>query len=64
MGLAIAREIARAHGGEVWLENSSHEGSEFRLSLPLKPIEVITVARGRILVDDEPTIRRVMRTTP
>lgn len=42
MGLAIAREIARAHGGEVWLENSSHEGSEFRLSLPLKPIEVIT----------------------
>ncbi|HEV2383628.1 MAG TPA: ATP-binding protein [Terriglobia bacterium] len=42
MGLAIAREIARAHGGEVWLENSSHEGSEFRLSLPLKPVEVIT----------------------
>lgn len=42
MGLAIAREIARAHGGEVWLENSSHEGSEFRLSLPLKPIEAVT----------------------
>jgi len=35
MGLAIAREIARAHGGEVWLERSSPEGSEFCLSLPL-----------------------------
>ena len=35
MGLAIAREIARAHGGEVWLEGSSPEGAEFRLSLPL-----------------------------
>ena len=36
MGLAIAREIARAHGGEVWLENSSPEGSEFCLSLPVE----------------------------
>jgi two-component system, OmpR family, sensor histidine kinase KdpD len=35
MGLAIAREIARAHGGEVWLEQSSEAGSEFRVSLRL-----------------------------
>jgi two-component system sensor histidine kinase KdpD len=40
MGLAIAREIARAHGGDLWLEHSSPEGSEFRLSLPMKPVEV------------------------
>ncbi|HLW79037.1 MAG TPA: DUF4118 domain-containing protein [Terriglobia bacterium] len=40
MGLPIAREIARAHGGDVWLESSSLDGSEFCLSLPLKPAEV------------------------
>ena len=35
MGLAIARQIARAHGGEVWLARTSPEGSDFCLSLPL-----------------------------
>ena len=35
MGLTIAQEIARAHGGEVRLERSGPEGSEFALSLPL-----------------------------
>jgi two-component system sensor histidine kinase KdpD len=35
MGLAIARQIARAHGGEVWLARTSSEGSDFCLSLPL-----------------------------
>jgi len=35
MGLTIAQEIARAHGGEVRLERSGPEGSEFVLSLPL-----------------------------
>ncbi|HEY6291761.1 MAG TPA: ATP-binding protein [Terriglobia bacterium] len=40
MGLAIAHEIARVHGGEVWLEESSSEGSEFCLSLPLADGEV------------------------
>lgn len=34
MGLAIAREIARAHGGEAWLDKTSSAGSEFCLSLP------------------------------
>lgn len=34
MGLAIARQIARAHGGEVWIEKTSSEGSDFCLSLP------------------------------
>ncbi|HEV2424024.1 MAG TPA: ATP-binding protein [Terriglobia bacterium] len=34
MGLAIARQIARAHGGEVWLDRTSSEGSDFCISLP------------------------------
>ncbi len=35
MGLAIAREIIRAHCGEIWVESRPGQGSEFRFSLPL-----------------------------
>ena len=34
LGLAIARELARAHGGELALENSGPDGSTFLLTLP------------------------------
>lgn len=34
MGLAIAREIAEAHGGRLWLEREFGRGVEFALSLP------------------------------
>ncbi len=34
MGLAIARDIVRAHGGEIWAESESGEGSEFFFTLP------------------------------
>lgn len=38
LGLSLAREIARAHGGELSLLTSSEQGTTFRLSLPrLKP---------------------------
>jgi two-component system sensor histidine kinase KdpD len=39
MGLAIAREIVRAHGGEIWLKSMPGAGSEFYFSLPLAPKE-------------------------
>ncbi|MDQ3650379.1 MAG: HAMP domain-containing histidine kinase [Acidobacteriota bacterium] len=35
IGLAIVREIARAHGGEVSVESQPEEGAIFRLWLPL-----------------------------
>ncbi|WP_410673847.1 sensor histidine kinase [Amycolatopsis sp. cmx-4-68] len=35
LGLAIARSLARAHGGEVELETAVGEGACFRLTLPL-----------------------------
>ena len=35
MGLAIAREIIRAHGEEIWVTSKLGEGSEFSFSLPL-----------------------------
>ena len=34
MGLYIAREIARAHGGDLWVESQLGAGSEFCLTLP------------------------------
>ena len=34
MGLHIAREIARAHGGNLWVEAVAGAGSEFCLTLP------------------------------
>jgi two-component system, OmpR family, sensor histidine kinase KdpD len=37
MGLAIAREILRAHGQEIWVSSKPGEGSEFSFSLPLAP---------------------------
>ena len=36
LGLHIAREIARAHGGDVWVEGEPGEGSEFAIALPVK----------------------------
>ncbi len=35
MGLAIAREIVRAHGGKIWVESESGKGAVFSFTLPL-----------------------------
>ena len=34
LGLSISRTIIEAHGGRIWLENSTKTGSEFRFSIP------------------------------
>jgi signal transduction histidine kinase len=39
LGLTIARQIARAHGGDVVYEPREGGGSCFILRLPLKPVE-------------------------
>jgi len=37
LGLSFAREVARAHGGDLTLLRSDAEGTTFRLSLPVEP---------------------------
>ncbi len=47
LGLAIARQLARRHGGDVTVDASSTRGTTFRLTLPLAgPVGLPSVARG------------------
>lgn len=41
MGLALARQIVRAHGGDIQIASSSEEGSEFVISLPVAALEKV-----------------------
>jgi signal transduction histidine kinase len=34
LGLAIAREITHAHGGEIWVEDHRPNGARFTVALP------------------------------
>jgi signal transduction histidine kinase len=38
MGLAIVRQIAQVHGGDVSVSSAPDNGTEFRLSLPLDEV--------------------------
>jgi two-component system sensor kinase FixL len=35
VGLSICRRIVEAHGGEMWLADTSGGGADFRFTLPL-----------------------------
>jgi signal transduction histidine kinase len=34
LGLAIARGIVRAHGGDIWVESEAGKGTQFTFSIP------------------------------
>jgi signal transduction histidine kinase len=46
LGLSIAQDIMRAHGGDIRLEQSSAEGTLFRLVLPLRQRHVQPTAKA------------------
>ena len=40
LGLSICRTIVESNGGRIWLEDSGNDGTEFRFTLPLNPVEL------------------------
>ena len=63
LGLSIAQSIAQAHDGDLTVTSRPGE-TTFRLTLPVRCKGEKQLSAGRILVvDDEPQIRRIMRTT-
>lgn len=39
LGLSIARDMLRGHGGDIELTQTGSDGTTFRLSLPVEPVE-------------------------
>ena len=39
LGLSIARDLMRGHGGDIELTQTGADGTTFRLSLPVEPVE-------------------------
>jgi heavy metal sensor kinase len=52
LGLAISREIVRAHGGRIWVQQRQPRGSIFVVALPQEPVR--RVAGDRLLEPPAP----------
>lgn len=57
LGLAIARDLMRAHGGDILLVRSSEQGACFRLVLPVNQPDRQTARAGLTREDDVRTTR-------
>jgi light-regulated signal transduction histidine kinase (bacteriophytochrome) len=40
IGLAIAKKIVEYHGGRIWIDPAHREGTLFRFTLPMPPVDV------------------------
>ena len=52
LGLAICREVVRAHGGRVWVQDADPRGSAFVVALPLPDPGEAGVGGDRVLSAD------------
>ena len=52
VGLAIVRELARAHGGEAWAENVVPHGARVSVLLPIVPVMPTETSKGTAAVDE------------
>ncbi len=56
VGLAVARRIAAAHGGNVTVRSQSGIGTIYSIVLPASQLEIYTEKRRVLVVDDVPDI--------
>jgi DNA-binding response OmpR family regulator/signal transduction histidine kinase len=61
LGLHLAREIIRRHGGNMWLESVPGEGTTAVMALPIVPGELIPIPPAPIQAQ---TVRRVVEPEP
>jgi NtrC-family two-component system sensor histidine kinase KinB len=54
LGLAIAREIVRAHGGDIWVDSGPGPGAVFTFTLPTA-VEHVTPSAVARASDDQAT---------
>lgn len=57
LGLAISRNLARAMGGDLVLESSSHDGSTFRCAIPFAVADLADPGSGSYTRIARPTLK-------
>jgi len=71
LGLYIVKRIVECHGGVAWLDSEVGKGSEFSVSLPIRPHEVLQTrdhtkppSAGRVLIcDPDPELAALLAQT-
>ncbi|MFI7512509.1 ATP-binding protein [Micromonospora echinofusca] len=55
IGLAIVKKIVEYHGGRVWVDTGTEEGTAIRFTLPALPEDVEAAAAASAAADEPPT---------
>ncbi len=59
LGLYLAKEIAKAHGGDIVVRSNKTKGVTFRLSLPIRPLpqNVVLLSENKVTKTDTSSIK-------